>query len=240
MASSKHPELWVPDALGQDQSTAANWISEIELLTDLPESVADISPEQAYQLGVRQGRVLAQNSLRASNEATLAKLTAQHNKQQGQQLNELVSKFSAQLQGAQAKLAQQLIELAAGIAAAAVRQHIELNSDAIVPIVTEAINKLLPANTRYSIAICPADEAIVRQALSEDLAKGLVSIKIDPQLTKSDCKVVSATTEVDHYLETRWLAALEKCAIVTKQSPTAAPALEPRPAPPAASELDRP
>jgi flagellar assembly protein FliH len=167
-------------------------------------SIWDLSSEQAYQLGIEDGTAKAKSELKTRLEDDALQILTKQRQQEAQHFQAALSEFRAQLDGHEQAIAQRLIALAVRLAEATIRQHIQTQADAVIPIVREAMKHCMPGTSPTQIFVCPEDEPVVRKALERELAEGIVVILIDAQAGRSDVRLIGPSSEIDQSLITRW------------------------------------
>lgn len=199
------------------------WINEFSKseMPNKPESIWDLSSEQAYQLGLANGKSQLSAELKALAKIEAASSLAVMRAQQEQHFQTAYASFLAQLQGIEEEIAQGLVQLAVRLARATVRLHIETDVTAVLPIVREALAQRLPNASTTQLLVSPESEAIVRSALQTELEDGRLILVIDDGLSRSDVRMIGSASELDHTLETRWCQALIQSGITqgTEEKP---------------------
>ncbi len=187
------------------------WISEFQ--ADLvrgatgqqkARSIWDLSSQQAYQLGLEHGELKAKSERKVRADHEVQRVLTEQRQQHEQGFQSAFAEFRTQLDGHEQTLAQRLLALAVSLARATVRQHIEIDAEAALPIVQEALKHLLPSASPTHIFVNPEDEPIVRQALEAELAEGSVMLLGEPGLERTDVRMTSEFSELDHRLQARW------------------------------------
>ena len=80
----------------------------------------------------------------------------------------------------------------------------------LVARVAEHALQALPANFEPArIQLHPADLNPVQQHLGEEFAGRRISLSANPAVTRGGCRVLTATTDIDGTLESRWLRVAE-------------------------------
>lgn len=98
---------------------------------------------------------------------------------------------------------EEVVALSIAVASQIARREIQANPEQVVAVVREALASL-PVNTgQIAICLCPADAALVKEALDEDIARGGWTITEDAAMAAGDCRVRCDYTHVDATLRTR-------------------------------------
>ena len=168
------------------------------------ESVAAIE-EQARQEGHEAGHAeglekgLAEGRVRA--EAEVARL------------REIADAFQAALAQADDAIAQQVLDLSLDLTRAMLKSALAIQPDLVIPVVREAVRYLPVLHQPALLYLSPADIALVRERIGDELTKTGWQLTEDAQLDRGSCRVETASNQIDATLATRWqrlTAALSK------------------------------
>lgn len=132
-------------------------------------------------------------------------------------LHSLVEALDTALKGFDEKVGAELVALAVEIARQVVRHGIAVNPESILETVREALVQL--PHQHAAVFLCPADAALVRKHLGEQLAHAGHRIFEDMGMEQGDCRVEAAGSQVDASLETRWRRVVEKLGVGTEWIP---------------------
>lgn len=211
LLSSADARPWVPAELGAvAPPPSTSWIREFEArpAASTGKALWEMNADQAYQLGLRKGAEKANKQMRLDYEASLQAVQGRLELAQEERFAALYQAFRRQLEGAEARVARQIVDLAVRLAEATLRNHIAHDPQAVVPVLREALAQILPGTRPLAIRIHPDDEAVVRRALIGQADESTVSVIADARVARSGCLIDSPHTEVDQTLETRWIQAL--------------------------------
>lgn len=129
---------------------------------------------------------------------------AQHARQLERVLAELRGRF-AELES---NAADALLDLAVEIARQVVRREIEIQRDAVLPVVREAVAAIVDEQTHPRVHLHPDDLWLIQADLDTDgLYQGCRFVP-DASIARGGCRVETAQSEVDATLATRWRRAL--------------------------------
>lgn len=123
-------------------------------------------------------------------------------------LDAVVRALGASLEAMQQHMAQDVLQLACGIARQVVRQELHVNQAALQPVVVEALEMLVTDGRPATVRLNPADHAAVGAALREKFAATPVQWLADAEVPQGGCLVDAAGTVVDGSLEKRWQRAI--------------------------------
>lgn len=121
----------------------------------------------------------------------------------------LASEFSQALESGEAQLADELLALALDIAQQVLRTSLRVKPELIVPVVRDAIAALTNPHGHPALTLNPADAALVRAQLGEQLAHTGWRVLEDPQIAAGGCRIDNSGAEIDATLPTRWKRVVE-------------------------------
>lgn len=148
--------------------------------------------ERGRQQGFHEGQQEAQRQ------------KVQHGRQLERVLNELRGRFAELESGA----ADAVLDLAIEIARQVVRREIEIQRDAVLPVVREAVGAIIDEHTHPRVHLHPDDLWLIQADLDTDgLYQGCRFVP-DASIARGGCRVETAQAEVDATLATRWRRAL--------------------------------
>lgn len=148
--------------------------------------------ERGRQQGFHEGRQEAQRQ------------KVQHAHQLERVLDELRGRFAELESGA----ADALLDLAIEIARQVVRREIEIQRDAVLPVVREAVAAIVDQHTHPRVHLHPDDLWLIQADVDTDgLYQGCRFVP-DASIARGGCRVETANSEIDATLATRWRRAL--------------------------------
>lgn len=164
----------------------------------------DAIREQARQEGYAEGQQLGTQAGR--QEGYMAGL------QQGQQeVNEIVQhlrqiavSFSTEVSQCSESMAPELLNLGLDLSKAMLKTIISVKPELILPTVSAAIHALPSLQLPALLYLHPADAALVREHMEEDLTQQGWRIVEDPELQRGGCRLETGTNQVDATMQTRW------------------------------------
>ncbi|PIL37850.1 flagellar assembly protein FliH [Massilia psychrophila] len=112
--------------------------------------------------------------------------------------------FGAALAAADETIAADVLDLALHLAKSMLRSALAVKPELVIPVVREAIEYLPVLQQPAVLMLNPADVALVREAIGEELDKGGWRVVQDPSIARGGCKVDTATNQIDAQLATRW------------------------------------
>lgn len=150
---------------------------------------------EGHAEGLQAGRKEGYAEGRAKAEQEAARLVA------------LADGLEQALAGLDAEIAEELMALAIEMARRIVGQTLESHPETVLETVRAALMQLPQGHAH--IQLHPADLALVREHLGEQLAHAGHRLQEDMGLQRGECRVEAQGAQVDATLETRWRRVLE-------------------------------
>lgn len=144
--------------------------------------------QQAYEAGRAEGQ-------REGAAASLA---------EAQQLAGLLSAIQQQHRQINHDLANEVLALAMEIAKQMLRVALPLRPELMLPAINDAVARATLPLAAATIALNPADAAVVRKHLGEELTQAGWRIIEDPACLRGGAMLQTASTQIDASMETRW------------------------------------
>ena len=119
-------------------------------------------------------------------------------------LRTIALEFGAALTAADETIAADVLDLALHLAKSMLKSALEIKPELVIPVVREAIEYLPVLQQPAVLMLHPADIALVRDAIGEELDKGGWRVVQDASIARGGCKVDTATNQIDAQLATRW------------------------------------
>ena len=194
-------ERWEPNRFNETPTKAATTVSG---RTDgTASSVADRAGIEALRESVHVDAYLAgfesgrHDGLEAGREAALAE-----GRTLAAQLGSAIERFDQGVTQLEKDVAQELLNLALGIARRIVGDTLEAQPEVILASIREALAHL-PA--QHSVIHLNSEDAeLIRTHSGDALARAGHRIHENPQLSRGDVVVEAGGTQIDARLETRW------------------------------------
>lgn len=101
-------------------------------------------------------------------------------------------------------MADDLLKLSLELARQMVRRNLTVHPEVILPLVQDAVAQLANAKTPLTIALHPADAALVREQLPSAPDTEHWQITENAALSRGSCLLHSAHSHLDGTLATRW------------------------------------
>lgn len=107
------------------------------------------------------------------------------------------------------EIAEEVLAVAVEIASQVLRRSLQLRPELLLPVIREAMSALPLHNGHPALYLNPADAALVRTHLGEQLTHNGWRIIEDSNVSAGGCRIESGASEIDATLETRWRRVLE-------------------------------
>ena len=104
---------------------------------------------------------------------------------------------------------RQVLDLALEVASQVIRGTVATRSEALLPVIREAISALPLHHTHVLLHLNPADASVVREQIGEQLTLTGTQIIDDAAISQGGCLLKAGTSEIDATIETRWKRVLE-------------------------------
>ncbi|GAB4211777.1 MAG: hypothetical protein Fur007_02800 [Rhodoferax sp.] len=165
--------------------------------------------DEGYAQGVAAGRAQAQDDVQRQMQAFLAN----QGREAGEQLAQLLATAQQQLDAAQQAMAQQVLALACTLAQQVLRRELHSDTQAVLPVLREALAALGADCKAAVVRLNPQDLAALGEAVQAECAGMALTLRADAALARGGCVVESAGSVIDASLPTRWqrvLASLDQ------------------------------
>lgn len=160
--------------------------------------------DDAYAEGFSQGQ--AETALEWQRR--LDEYVANQGREAAARLQQVLQTLDASLIDMQQHMAQQVLELACDIARQVVRQELTVNTNALQPVVREAVGMVVSEGRPATVRLNPADLAVVEQSVRDEFDAPAIQWLADAGVPAGGCLVESAGMVVDGSLDKRWQRAL--------------------------------
>lgn len=156
--------------------------------------------EEGYAQGFEAGRTQGLQDGLQQLDAYIAGRGQEFARNFGQ----LFSTASEQIDQAQQVMAQGVLHLACEIARQVLRRELELNPNALQPVIREALGMLSADSKSALVRLHPADLEILQATVEQEFPGMALTLKGDPSISQGGCIVEVAGTLIDGTLERRW------------------------------------
>ena len=207
---------------------------EPELLPEPEEVRLQRAWDGGHAAGYAQGHA---DAARVGHEQLDTYVSGQ-GRENAEQLAAVVQALQQRLAQAEQTLARQVLDLAAELARQVVRRELATQPDAVLPVVREALSRLVGEHQPTTVRLHPADLQVVGDALRKEFPLPTLRWAADEQVARGGCVVEAGGTVVDGTLASRWQRALANLGLESAWEPAQAevpeqgPALAANPVPP--------
>lgn len=160
--------------------------------------------QEGYAAGVAQGKLQAEQALQEQMRDFLAKQADEA----AQQLARLFESAQRQLQEAEQTMAQGLLALACEVARQVLRRELALDTQAVLPVLKEAMSLLQAEHKTVVVKLHPSDLAALQELIQTEFSGLGLTLRADAALQPGDCVLESAGTVVDGTVHKRWQRAV--------------------------------
>ena len=119
-------------------------------------------------------------------------------------LRALVAAIESHSHDTNQRIAHDVLEVALEVARQMLRKALAVRPELIVPLVQDALARCVQPAAQATLALNPADAALVRELMAEQIASGGWRIVEDAGLARGGCHLHTAAVQVDASKETRW------------------------------------
>jgi flagellar assembly protein FliH len=121
---------------------------------------------------------------------------------------QLFESAQAQMAEAEQVMAKGVLELACELARQVLRHELSTNTNALQPVIREALGVLAVDSKAALVRMNPQDLGVLDDVLRQEFAGLALTLLGDASITRGGCLVESAGTVVDGTLEKRWARAV--------------------------------
>lgn len=197
-----------------DTPTTPSPETEVESQRLLEHAVNE-AREQALNEGYQQGHAAGGQEVRDALEATVRK-TAEET---AVRMAQLLQNTRDQLKKGEEQISRHILDLACDLARQVVRQELQVNTQHLLPVITEALSQLADDGLPATVRMNPGDLALMKGALMESLGHNGPEFMADSAIAPGGCLVESASTAVDATIEKRWQRAVANLGLDTPWNP---------------------
>lgn len=183
-------QRWEMASFG-DERPAASAVSAEQLAEQLADR-REKARQQGYEAGLAEGRAVGLEQGRAQAERERV------------QLLELASSLQAEIEQAKETIATDMLQLAFDIAKAMLKTALPARPELVLPLVGEAIHYLPALQQPALLFLHPADAALVREQMGEQLSNAGWRLTEDAHLERGGCRVETASNQIDASPAMRW------------------------------------
>lgn len=119
-------------------------------------------------------------------------------------LRQLAGQLESEIARADQAIANDVLDLALDLARAMLKTALTVRPELVAPIVSEAIRYLPSLQQPALLLLHPADAAIVKAQMRDELDKAGWRLVEDEQIQRGGCRIDTATNQIDATIGTRW------------------------------------
>lgn len=222
--SSKSSRVYTRFIPKEEVGEVTQWkFGAMDESAETPEAVEDLPPlltpeqiEAEHQQALAQARAVAfaQGEEHGRTQANLEwqqrmdDYVAQQGREAAGRLDAIVRGMQEQWEPLRQGAAQEVLELACGIARQVLRQELQAQPQAFIPVVREALGMLSTDSTVAAVRLNPQDHALLESALQQEPFAPSVKWLADANVPLGGCLVEQAGMVIDGSLEKRWQRAI--------------------------------
>lgn len=199
-------EVMAPEAAMEEMVPAEPTFSEAQLQEQL---------EQVRQAAYQQGLAQGQQQAAQDWQARMSDYQNNLGRDTAQRLNAVLHAAETSVQGLPQQMAPDLLQLATDIARQVVRQELRCNPQALLPVVSEALDMLGAETKPALVRLNPEDFKQLETHLRAALPNPKVEWLADPSVAAGGCLVESQGAQIDGSLERRWQRAVGALGLVS-------------------------
>lgn len=123
---------------------------------------------------------------------------------EAEHLRNIARQLGEQVAQADETIAADVLGLALDIAKAMLKTALPARPELVLPVISEAIRYLPSLQQPALLMINPADAAVIRSHLHDELDKAGWRVIEDEQVQRGGCRIDTASNQIDATIETRW------------------------------------
>ena len=183
-------QRWEMASFGSDNHGARgaqSAVSEAELA-----AIREQARQQGYTEGVAQGHAAGLDIGRVDSAQEML------------HLQQVAEAFGNEISRANEVIANDLLDLGLDLAKALLKTALEIRPELVLPVVAEAIRYLPSLQQPALLFLHPADAALARDFIGEELAKAGWRVTEDMHLERGGCRVETPSNQIDGSVQSRW------------------------------------
>lgn len=172
------------------------------------EAVDQAQFDEIRQAGYAEGFVQGQAQTTLEAQRQIADFIANQGQQAAQDFAQLFASTQAQLNEAEQVMARGVLELACELARQVVRRELLVDTNALQPVIREALGLLVADSKSALVRVNPLDLDALGDVTQAEFSNLSVTLLADASVKRGGCLIESAGTVVDGTLERRWMRAV--------------------------------
>lgn len=222
--SSKSSRIYARFIPREEVGDVTQWkFGAVDGTPEVPEETEELPPpptpeevEAAHQQALEQARAQAwaQGEEKGREQASLEwqqrldDYIGQQGRDAAERIDAIVRGMQEQWEQLEQGAASQVLELACDIARQVLRQELQANPQALLPVVREAVGMLAADSATATVRLHPQDHALLEAALRQEPFAPSVKWLADASVAPGGCLVEQAGVVIDGALEKRWQRAI--------------------------------
>jgi len=168
----------------------------------------ELDRQQAYKDGFTAGLEHGKQQAQAEVQLQMQAFMSNQVQEAAEKLTQLFESAQKELQVAEQAMAQGVLALSCELARQMLRHELTINTEVVMPVLTEAIGLLGTEVKTAVVKMNPVDIAALGEQIQADFAGIHVSLRADADVLQGGCVVESAGTVVDGTVQKRWQRAV--------------------------------
>ena len=187
-------QRWEMDSFGDNRaSTKAAQAPAIARVTiEEQAAIREAAHEKGYAIGLAEGRAQGLLEGRADGAADI------------EHLCQIAATLGTEAARADELIASEVLALALDLAKAMLKTSLAVRPELVLPVVGEAIRYLPTLQQPAVLLLHPADAALVRQHMQDELDKAGWRLADDLHMQRGGCRIETGSNQIDASAETRW------------------------------------
>lgn len=175
------------------------------------EALVEAAQQQAYEEGHAAGHAAGVAETRAALEAPLAIAKTDWL----QRFDALLTTLEHQISDTQETVAQSVLDMACELAKQVLRRELAADTNALLPVVREAVAQLAGDASPIAIRLHPDDLASLESTWEDAPTRERPRLVADDTITPGGCLIVAPGSGVDATIEKRWMRAIANLGLST-------------------------
>jgi flagellar assembly protein FliH len=192
------------DEHGHGSETEVEAVPEVVAVPAVSEEEIAAIRQQAHDEAYEEGMKIGHAAGYAAGARGAYEAGMEENTVVLQQLKEIAVSFTTQVAASGEAIAPQLLDLALDIAKAMLKTALPIRPELVLPVVNATMHALPGLQLPATLSLHPADAALVREHIGEDLSANGWLIAETEDIERGSCRVDNAVNQIDGSSATRW------------------------------------
>ena len=187
-------QRWEMDSFGDNRASvkAAQAPAIARVTIEEQAAIREAAHEKGYAIGLAEGRAQGLLEGRADGAADI------------EHLCQIAATLGTEAARADELIASEVLALALDLAKAMLKTALAVRPELVLPVVGEAIRYLPTLQQPAVLLLHPADAALVRQHMQDELDKAGWRLADDLHMQRGGCRIETGSNQIDASAETRW------------------------------------